>query len=260
MTAPFALCRRCRLVRSVLLTAIAAVCSAPLYAQSGNFSGTVALSSQLIDRGLAITPVTPVLQGNVAWTSNDGWALGLSAATETRSPGHNSEALAQLAHYWTLSNDWRMQAGLTYYTYPGNARARVFDRVEGSMNWLYRDVLTLGLSAITLTHGNDQQPRGAADLDFHWPLPQHLSLSAGLGVAQRLTSVEGSGYGSYGHPMYGHVYRGADPRSYYGYGHVGLGWTYGPWRVELDRVFTDPDIRRTGMTASPWVGTISWSF
>jgi hypothetical protein len=230
---------------------------APAHAQSNNLSGAVALSSQLIDRGLAISPVTPILQGSVAWTSASGWALDLSAATETRSLGHGSEAMAQLAHYWSLSSDWRMQAGVIYYSYPGNAGARDFERVETSVSWLYRDVLSFGLSGITLTRGDDHQPKGAADIDFHWPLPQNFAFSAGLGVAQPLAGSTPSYYGY----VQGHGYAHVGVRTpTYGYGQLGVSWVHGPWRVELDRVFTDPDIRRQGGTAAPWVATIAWNF
>jgi uncharacterized protein (TIGR02001 family) len=249
------------LFRSLPLAALSAILfTAPLHAQSSSLSGAVALSSQLIDRGLAISPVTPILQGDVTWSSASGWILGMSAATETRSFGHGSEAMAQVAHYWPLSSDWRMQAGVVYYGYPGNGPSRPFERVETGLTWMYRDVLSFGLSAITLTHGSDHSPRGAADIDVRWPLPQHFAVSAGLGVAQPLTGS--AGYWSYipNGPDGGYAHHPTPMRSYYGYGHVGLAWGYGPWRVELDRVFTDPDIRRQGNAAAPWVATISWAF
>ncbi|GLQ95055.1 TorF family putative porin [Dyella acidisoli] len=250
------------LLRSLPLAALsAALFTAPLHAQSNTLSGAVAVSSQLIDRGLAVSPVTPILQGNVTWTSASGWMLGLSAATETRSPGHGSEAMAQVAHYWSLTDDWRMQAGVVYYGYPGNPEGRPFDRVETGLNWMYRDVLSIGLAAITLTHGSDHSPTGAADVDFHWPLPQNFAVSAGLGVAQPLTRSGGYwGYVSGGAYNWYAYHRSERMRSYYGYGHVGLSWGYESWRVELDRVFTDPDIRRQGSAAAPWVATISWAF
>jgi len=227
-----------------------------VHAQSSTWSGTVALSSQLIDRGVAISTVTPILQGNVSWASASGWLLGVSAATELRSPGHGSEALAQAARYWTFNEDWRMQAGVNYYSYPGNTRGHFFDRVETGVNWLYRDVLSLGLSAMTLTHGNDHDPRGAVDIGFHWPLPQHFAFSAGVGVAQPLPAAGRDGYGD-GYGGY-HYVRAS---SYYGYGHLGLTWTYRRWQLELDRVFTDPDLRRQRyQAAAPWVATISRSF
>jgi uncharacterized protein (TIGR02001 family) len=263
-------------VRRLLAAALAAGLFTPLHAQTNTLSGTVALSSQLVDRGVAITPVTPIAQGAINWSSASGWALGLSASTETRDLGHSSEALAQVAHYWSLSDDWRMQAGLSYYAYPGNPAGRVFDRTETSVNWMYRDVLTFGLSAICLTRGNDQHPRGAADVDFHWPLPWHLSFSAGAGVTQALHVGPQGGYAGPPPPAPPPVAPSppyADPppspppgpprtSSYYGYGHVGLIWAYGPWQVELDRIATAPNIGRQwgGLVAAPWVATISRSF
>src|SRR3569623_370236 len=59
---------------------------AAAHAQS-RLDGKIALSSQLVDRGLAITPATPILQGAVSWASPAGWSLGVAAAVETRSPG-----------------------------------------------------------------------------------------------------------------------------------------------------------------------------
>lgn len=153
-----------------------------------------------------------------------------------------------MSHYWKLSGDWQMQASLLYYDYPSNTRADVYNRVEAGVNWIYRDILTFGLSADSLTQGSDQQPRGAADIDVHWPLLWHLSLSAGAGVAQSLVSP----YSSY---EYGHV-------NIYDYGHAGLMWADGPWRVEVDRIMIDASVRRQGGDRVPasWVGTISRSF
>lgn len=243
-----------------LAALLAILAIAPLHAQTSTFSGTVALSSQLVDRGVAVTPVTPVLQGAASWATANGWVLGLSAGIQTRTPRHGSDVLAQLDHYWLLGGDWRMQAGLAYYAYPGNASAGAFDRAEASVGWIYRDVLTFGLSAISLTRGSNHQPRGAADVDFHWPLPAHFSLTAGVGVAQPLPA-----WSRYSSPAYDstratfppYPYR-QRPGPYYGYGQVGLAWAYDAWRVELDRIATDPSQRQ--MAAAPWVATISWSF
>ena len=115
-----------------MLPGVAALCMAlPLHA--GTLGGGIALSSQLVDRGQAITRATPVLQGVLSWTTPDGWALGLSACAQARSPGGMVEAMGQVAHYWTLSDDWSMQASAIYYKYP--MRSRFFDRGEGGLHW-----------------------------------------------------------------------------------------------------------------------------
>ncbi|WP_460877133.1 TorF family putative porin [Rhodanobacter koreensis] len=236
--------------------AIAACLSMPLHAQSTTFTGTAALSSELIDRGQAITGNTPILQGAASWTSPAGWSLGLSGSTEVRSPGRVVEALVQASRYWSLSDDWQMQANLLYYRYPGETRSRAYDRAETGVDWTYRDVLTFGMSAIYVIGARDHQPRGAADLSFHWPLAWHFSLSAGVGVAQPLIApYTPYGYGHAGSYSY-------DRTGLHGYGHAGLLWSHGPWRIELDRIMADPETRQqwANLGASPWVATISRSF
>jgi hypothetical protein len=240
-----------------------------LHAQSSTFDGTVALGSELVDRGRVIVGDTPVVQGAASWTFADegaasaGWSLGLSGSTRARSPGRLVEALAQASHYWPLSGDWQMQGGLLYYRYPGHGRAKSVDRIETGVNWTYRDVLTFGLSAIYIVGGSGRQPRAAADLSFHWPLAPHLSLSAGAGFAESLAAPYGSyrhGYERHGAYAHESAY-GSDSRPY-GYGHAGLLWDYGTWRIELDRMVAGRRTRQqwASLGASPWVATISRSF
>lgn len=232
-----------------------------LHAQSTTFSGAVALSSQLVDRGQAITRTTPILQAAASWTFPAGWSLGLSGSTEVQSPGHVVAALAQASRHWSLAGDWQMQAGLLYYRYPGTARSRGFDRAEAGLSWTYRDVLTLGVSAIHVIGAKGQQrPRGAADVSFRWPLARQLFLSAGAGAAHPPMAP----YNAY---RYNREYDHARPyrrvrEGIHTYGHVGLLWSHGPWRVELDRILADPETRWQWdvMGASPWVATISRSF
>ena len=108
--------------RGACAFAVAWCAALPLHAGTDPLGGAVALSSQLIDRGQAITPATPIVQGNLAWTSG-GWSLGLSGAARVHAPGsHFVEATAQAARYWTLSGDWAMQAGLLDYKYPDAQR------------------------------------------------------------------------------------------------------------------------------------------
>ncbi|MET3651299.1 hypothetical protein [Dyella japonica] len=216
----------------------------------------MALSSQLVDRGLAITPDTAVLQGAVSVTLPSGWAFGASASAELRDVSPPAEAFVQASRYWRIAPDWQLQAGLLYYDYPSRGGG-AFNRTEGSVNWIYRDVLTMGLSAIYPTGGTSRQLRGAADVAFHWPLPWGFAFSAGAGYAQAQVPyyrVYGNGSGgSYG-------YHGGDRVNSYGYGHLGLIWGQGPWRVEVDRMIVDHTMRQENLAASPWVATISVSF
>jgi len=236
-----------------LSAALAACLCSSLHAQSSPLSGTVALSSQLVDRGLAVTPATPTLQGAVAWSSPSGWSLGLSGSSELRSPGVLAETMLQASRSWPLSGDWQMQASAIYYTYSGAAQDRVYDRAEAGVTWIYRDILTFDLAAVRVIGSNDHRPRAAADVDFHWPLAWNFSFLAGAGYAQSLSapiSYTQAPSSSYERP------------SSYAYGHTGLMWDYGHWQLQLDRVLVSPNARRLGgnLNASPWVATLSRSF
>lgn len=219
-----------------------------LHAQSSPFSGTLALNSQLVDRGLAITRSTPILQGAASWNSPGGWTLGAAAGVQARAPGRMAEALVQGARSWSLSDSWQMQANLLYYDYGSGARVRLYDRAEVGAHWIYRDVLTVGVSAIHAINGHHDKPMPAGDLTVHWPLPGGFSLTGGIGVAQYLL------------PPRGHYY---DSRAFtYRYGDAGVAWTHGPWRLALDRIATDLSLPSgsRGPGAPRWVGSVSVGF
>jgi hypothetical protein len=235
------------------LAALLAVPCAPLHAQS-RFGGNVALASQLVDRGLAITADTPVLQGELFRNSPGGWSFGVAGGAEAAS-GRPVIALARVSRAWALPGDWMAQAGLLYYDYRGALGGTVPDRVDANLYVTYRDTLTLGLSASHASGRHDQRLLGAADLGFRWPLAQHISVSAGAGIAQ-------ASIGSYGPPGYPYrAYRYEHVRIY-GYGNLGLAWSDGPWRLQVDRTRSSLGARRAygARSASPWVATLSRAF
>lgn len=244
--------RHGRLGPACLALALVAGLPGLLHAQSAKgTNATIALSSQLVDRGLAITPATPIAQGAVSWTSSTGWSAGLSGSTEVRSPGHANQVLLQASRYWRLSGDWQIQAAVLYYRYFGEPGEGAYDRGEAGLHWLYRDTLAFGLSAIRGIDSGDRRTRAAADLDFHWPLTEHAFFSAGAGLAH----VPPARYGHY------RPYQSREREGYYRYGQLGLGWARGPWRLELDRVVTDGAGHSTEyLRAQPWMATISRSF
>ncbi|HEY4294060.1 TorF family putative porin [Luteibacter sp.] len=214
-------------------------------AQTSPLTGTFALSSQLVDRGMAITPPGPVLQGAINWTSPSGWSAGVSASAQARTPRGFVSFVAQVAHSWSLATDWQMQANLLDYRYPSHGRGRTYDRTELGVSWIYRDVLTFGVSASHLNRYGGQRPRGAADLGLHWPLARGFSLSASAGAAQELVPPRGAGY---------------ERRNHYYYGHAGLTWDNGPWRIEVAHITSNRDRRAFQPEISPWTATVSRAF
>jgi uncharacterized protein (TIGR02001 family) len=218
----------------------------PLHAQDAPVGGAVALTSQLVDRGLPITAATPVVQGELRWDSSSGWSVGAAAASELRSP-RLAEGMLHVARSWPLSDSWQMQASLLYYDAPRRGRARAYRRAEADLAWIYRDVFTLNLAALRPVGSRDAHVNPAAEANLRWPLTRHLSLLAGLGVAR----VQ----------RYYHYY-GETESDYYRYGQAGLAWSDGRWRIELDRIATHgaPPPRRGTGGLSPWLASVSWTF
>lgn len=244
-------------VTGLLAIAVVLPCvCAPVHAQS-RVGGKLALSSQLVDRGLAITPATPVLQGSVSWSSPSGWSAGLAGGVQTRSPADPVVLVAQAARTWAPSRDWLAQASLLYYDYgsaAGGGRG-IPDRAEAGVSLTYRDTVTAGLSVIHVAGRQDQRWLGAADAGASWPLARHVTLTAGAGVAQAVVRDYGRRGYYRRHAYYGRLQR-------YGYGNLGLAWSNGPWRLQVDRNATSLGTRRAygGASASDWVATLSRSF
>lgn len=226
--------------------ALAVALCLPGTALAAKFGGAVGLSSQLVDRGIAVTADTPSLQVAGYWLPAPGWSLGASASTALDAPGQQLLTTVELSRSWTLSDSWQMQVGLLRYDYPGNRINRLFNRNEASIGWSYRDRLSVSLAAFELPDSYRGRWYGAADLTVHQPLPGHLSLSAGVGISQAPAALYGLD----------------DYADHYSYGHAGLMWNAGAWNVEIDRVFSDARsiYASRGGGIWPWVVTLSRAF
>lgn len=235
-----------RSLQAAMALLVALVSVPPAQAQSSPWQGSVALSSQLVDRGLAIGPDRPTLQGATSWTSADGWTFGAAAAAPLRTPGRLAEAMVQAARSWRVSGSSQVQASLVYYDYPDLGPSAGYRRAEANLSWIYRDLLVLNVSASRPMGRGWSRVVGAADADLRWPLAPHLSLVAGLGVAQ------------FEHRYEYHAGR----LIHYGYGNVGLAWTHGPVRLEVSRIVTwNAPYQRPGTGGlQPWLATLAWSF
>jgi hypothetical protein len=248
--------------RALLPVAFAVACAhVPAHAQS-RFGAKVALASQLADRGVAISSATPILQGAVSWTSASGWSLGLAAGTELRDPGTPVLAVARASRAWAPSADWLVQASLLHYDYRRaggrGRRAGNPDRLDASLYFSYRDSLNFGLSAMRQDGGTGQRVLGAADASLSWPLARHLSLSAGAGIAQANVAAYRRRPYPGGGGTYGYRY---DRVQVYGYGNLGLAWSDGPWRLQVDRNASSLGDRRVyGERTPAWLATLSRSF
>lgn len=229
----------------------------PLHAQS-RIGGELALASRLVDRGLPVSAATPVLQGSLSWMPGQSWSFGLAGAVELRSPGRPVLVLGRATRSWSLSGDWLAQASVLHYDHRATPGVAVPDRTDATLYFTYRDLLSVGVSAMHPHEGDGRRVLGAADAELSVPLSRALSLSAGAGIAEAMLSRYPAGR----YAANGDYYAGATRPRRYGFGNLGLGWHQGPWRLRLDRHFNSLGDRRVyGGEAPPqWVVTASWAF
>lgn len=221
---------------SFAATAVAALllaCSAGAAAQPVEWQGELALASELTDRGLVVGPRRALLQGQLSAYLGSQWSASLAASAQ-REGLRYSRVLARLGRNWTLSNDWQLDTGLSYYAYPGDSSQRRYDRFEAAAVAGYRDVLSLGLTALHYAERSHGLP-WAADLGLRWPLAGVVS---GLGAPAEAWSLTAS---------VGRATLLQATAFHYSYGSLGLAWQQGAWRAEVNRLAADGK-------AGAWVG------
>jgi hypothetical protein len=209
-------------------------------AQPLQWQGELALASELTDRGLSVFPRRPALQA-AAQVARGRWSLAAAASTDLAGRGEH-RVLARVSHYRSLSDDWQLDAGLGWYGYPGDSRARAYDRTEAGIGLGFRDVLSLNLTGIDYPAwpGRRAGLQWALEAGLRWPLGDAWSFTASIGQADLP-------------PQPGRRYR---------YGGIGLAWQQGDWGVELNRLGADRTARHlTGEAArARWSALLLKSF
>ncbi|KAB7769395.1 hypothetical protein [Xanthomonas maliensis] len=239
MSAPF---RQLQQYSACLLLALA-----PLAANAATVGGAVSVTSQLIDRGVAIAPNRLTVQGAGYWLPAPGWSVSASAAWQPSAAGDLAAFTVQGARSWMLDDRWQFQASALYYGYPADRDARAFNRQEASLAWSYRDLVTASVSTFNYPNNRDSRWRVAVDVTANLPLRHGLALALGAGSSD--------------FPMLAYDMAGSGR---YRYGQAGLRWRRAHWSVEVDRVVIaggDGIPRGSGgLTDTPWLGLLSYTF
>ncbi|CAD0321388.1 TorF family putative porin [Xanthomonas hortorum] len=214
-------------------------------AMAANVGGAVALTSQLIDRGISIAPNKATLQAAGYWLPSPGWSVSTSVALQSPSLSKPVAVTAQAARAWMLDDRWQMQASLLYYGYPTNQATRTFDRQEASLAWSYRDVLTFSVSVFNFPRADQSPWNVAIDVTANVPLQNDFSLLVGAG-SSRFPAMA----------------YGAAESGRYQYGQLGLKWSRARWTLKLERIVTSSNTPRLqgGPGETPWLGTVSTTF
>jgi len=98
------------------------------------FSGSVALTSDYLFRGISQTNNDPALQAGVTWTSNEGFYAGAWASTVDFVPGDKADAEVDLtAGYAGSAGDFTYDVGVILYAYPGARSGTNYDYWEGGI-------------------------------------------------------------------------------------------------------------------------------
>ncbi|MFA0922444.1 hypothetical protein [Xanthomonas fragariae] len=235
--------QRCAWLRYLLLLAlVTSPCGSAL---ADNVGGTVAVASELIDRGISIAPNKVTLQAAGDWLPSPGWSVSVSAALQSPSLSKPVAATVQVGRAWMLDDRWQMQASALYYAYPADRQSRTFDRQEASLAWSYRDVLTFSLSTFNFPRSQRSPWIMAIDVTANVPISADFSLSAGAGVSQ-----------------FPAMAYGAANAGLYRYGQLGLKWSRAGWTLKMERILTSDNTPRMqgGPGETPWLGMLAKTF
>jgi uncharacterized protein (TIGR02001 family) len=210
----------------------------PLQAE-WNFAG--GWSSANVLRGIDLS------DGHGAWLvgahyrDDRGWFAGASANQLDLAGESGAQVLGYVGGFVPLDGRLRIGALYTHYDQlAGPDPAYRYD--EAMVSLRYRERLSLNLAlAPNLEYGSSRFRGYNTDVALYQPLSGPWSLRAGLGDFY----ADGAGY----------AYR-------YLYGNAGLGYSRGPWNLQLDYVFTDERGEESfgALAVNRWVGSVVFHF
>lgn len=163
---------------------------------SNPFTGSVAITSNYVFRGLTQTWGQPAIQGGADYAAADGFAAGFwaSGISERSYPGAAMELDLYASDGRTFGNGWSWRAGLYGYVYPGGnldhadprLPSRSFDTLEANLALGWRWFTLKYNRALTDYFGADVEEgyrgdsRGTAYLQLDAALPLHGAWSLAL--------------------------------------------------------------------------------
>jgi len=235
-------------LRVACLLAMAAIpCAAR--AADGSWSGSLALTSDYVMRGISQSYGKLAYQGGLAYRGRAGWYAGTWASTIEPFPyGKHSVELDGFAGYgWQMGQHWNARTTYTRYAYVFDKRRVSYDYDELALSLGYEDRLaatvswqpdSTGYSLLGYAH---RQPSWAWELSGRQPLARGFALSGSAGYYDT-------------HRLYGAGYAA---------GSQGLSWASRHVELVVNRFFVNSTVYRLFDDASAdgeWVGTLSLRF
>ena len=228
---------------------LAALLGAPTCWADGPWSGSVAVTTDYVLRGVSQSYGGAALQAGLNYQNPGGWFAGAWGSNVDPYPFATSAVEFDLytGYGVALSPDFTARASYTRYVYAWDRRPKRYDYGEFAATVAYRDLL-----AATVSYQPDStrfsalgyaahKPAAAYELTARWPLPAGFALVGGGGYYD-LTRLYGVGYWS---------------------GSAGLGVVRGRFELDVTRFFSDHTVRRLFGDASAdgrWVASVVWRF
>lgn len=170
-----------RLATGVLLSSVVASLFGPAHASE--LSGNVALTSEYIFRGQALSDGNPALQAGIEYAHDSGLFAGAWATTiDLRSAsGRRDLQLNYYAGYHFASESpVGGSLSLFHYTFPGQSGARDYNYTELLATAYFGDSYLVEAGYADEYYGFDWANRHV-ELRGNWPLPNAWVIGAGLG-------------------------------------------------------------------------------
>ncbi|PZQ12863.1 MAG: hypothetical protein DI564_12515 [Rhodanobacter denitrificans] len=178
--------------RVVPPVAAAVLLAAASVADAGGVSGSAALTSDYVWRGITQTRGDVAAQAGFKAAGDGGWYGAVWGSTVEFAPETGASSELDLVLGWSgaPSADWALDLNLTHYRYPSAQVDLDWTEAIGVLTWRQHVWLQLGYSNDALASGD----AGVyAQLGAKWPLGDRVRLEAAAGY-YRLDGADGDGY------------------------------------------------------------------
>lgn len=214
-------------------------------AHAGDVTGSLAVTTDYIYRGLSQTAGNPAAQAGVQFHSPAGWNAGLwgSSVDFQNGSGVAYELDLHTGYSWSLSPDWSMQLGYVHYAYlDDNDAGYDYDEVSASVSYQQWATASIAWSPNTSKHTYwgfiSEKQALAYEFSLLRPVTPRWSLCGGVGYYD-LSDLVDTGYW---------------------YWSAGIAFSWQGMQIDLLHIDTDSTAARLFDGGSRWTAALTWRF